>query len=133
MHPGIYSGCKYTRATSDACSVKRRDRARIKNTSGFYDSTRLMRASNWNSARATTDDVSRAHEHAQVRELRNGQCCKTRVRPGRQEPIRRGVRESATWYLSIPVFFRDQIVGKRNRTRGNNRMHEIKCKKPTDK
>ena len=52
----------------------RRDRARIKNTSGFYDSTRLMRASNWNSARATTDDVSRAHEHAQVRELRNGRC-----------------------------------------------------------
>ena len=74
MHPGIYSDCKHTRATSDACLVKRRDRARIKNTSGFYDSTRLMRASNWNSARATTDDVSRAHEHAQVHELRNGLC-----------------------------------------------------------
>ena len=71
MHPGIYSDCKHTRATSDACLVKRRDRARIKNTSGFYDSTRLMRASNWNSARATTDDVSRVHEHAQVREFPN--------------------------------------------------------------
>ena len=71
MHPGIYSGCKYTRATSDACSVKRRDRARIKNTSGFYDSTRLMRASNWNSARATTDDVSRVHEQTSTHKYAN--------------------------------------------------------------
>ena len=76
MHPGIYSDCKQTRATSDACSVKpigetarSSHRARIKNPSGFYDSTRLMRASNWKSARVTT---VRAHEHAQVRELRNG-------------------------------------------------------------
>ena len=73
-----FSGCKYTRATSDACSVKRRDRARIKNTSGFYDSTRLMRASNWNSARATTDDVSRVHEHTSTHKYAN---CETAMEP----------------------------------------------------
>ena len=51
--------------------VKRRDQARNKNTSGFYDSTRLMRASNWNSARATTDDVSRVHEHTSTHKHAN--------------------------------------------------------------